>query len=396
MLSLTSQSVWPTAWTVLWGGFGCVRTGLRACVCDSAHTHRALNRQVKCAADTVRHHVDMTFWCKRTSDFMKSGQAQWFLGQNNPLFQSRCLNKEHSRVSRGTNDPGRSLLTEFKRQTRFRLTESSSHEGRKLSVVATKFTLWAFLCPKKPRPGVGSYTPCDCHTQTSNLPHAPRIWMLFLLEIGSAHHSTFRPRPPPFPNLFAFSTKILVASYISEGRNEQPLPTPDSPPVFPPTGLFSTQVSCIPARLRAVLCPRSSAASDASVRNYAPRATRVGSAVWTDGGTSRGVRQQTYFGLRAPPGLVLRSPPSPECQITLGSHSTLSVGTRSLFSAIWWPQGRSQTRGPSERSLLHIYSKKDECEANCEDTAILTAISRFCESWFIKARQLMLISRCIR
>lgn len=108
---------------------------------------------------------------------------------------------------------------------------------------------------------------CKFQTQISNLPHAPRIWMLF-----------WRPIPlttPLFvPFLLGFQTdsfsppkKILYVSYISGGKKDKSLPTPDSPRVSPPTALFSSQVSCT-ACLRAFLCPRFSTASSTADPPY--------------------------------------------------------------------------------------------------------------------------------
>lgn len=85
----------------------------------------------------------------------------------------------------------------------------------------------------------------------------------------STHRHTFRPFSPRFPNWFSFfPQKILDTSYISEEKKKTNHFRLQIHPVSPPTVLFSSQVSCTPACLRAFLCPRFSTASETADLPY--------------------------------------------------------------------------------------------------------------------------------
>lgn len=85
----------------------------------------------------------------------------------------------------------------------------------------------------------------------------------------STHRHTFRPFSPRFPNWFSFfPKKILDTSYISEEKKKTNHFRLQIHPVSPPTVLFSSQVSCTPACLRAFLCPRFSTASETADLPY--------------------------------------------------------------------------------------------------------------------------------
>lgn len=148
--------------------------------------------------------------------------------------------------------------------------------------------------------------------------------------------------------LIRFFPKILNASYIS-GKKKKRQITSDSR--FPP---FPLQQYSSPLKSVVVLQPacrplsagfhgEQHRGSVVPVRNYAPWTVWLSSAGRTDGGMSMKVGQQSAFGSNLFQDLCC-APLPPLCQITLGSHSTLSVGPWGLFSATWWPQRKLQTR----------------------------------------------------
>lgn len=73
----------------------------------------------------------------------------------------------------------------------------------------------------------------------SNLPHAPRIWMLLEDWFHSPLH--FVSLSPLFPNRFASSPNCWTK--LTFPKKDKSLPTADSP-VPPATVLLSSQVSC--------------------------------------------------------------------------------------------------------------------------------------------------------
>lgn len=143
--------------------------------------------------------------------------------------------------------------------------------------------------------------------------------------------------PPHFSSFFSsvsklilfFPQKILDTSYISEEKKDQSLPTPDSLSLpsnstllLLPSQLYSSLPACLP--LSALFHGERNSGSAVPVRNYAPCAVWLSSAGRTDGEMSIKAGQQRAFGSNLFQDLCC-APLPPLCQITLGSHSTLSV-----------------------------------------------------------------------
>lgn len=155
-------------------------------------------------------------------------------------------------------------------------------------------------------------------------PLTATLFVLFLL--GFQTDSLFSPKKNPRHELHFWRKK-----------KDQSLPTPDSPrlpsnsTLLLPSQLYSSLPACLP--LSALFHGERNRGSAVPVRNYAPCTVWLSSAGRTDGGMSIKAGQQRAFGSNLFQDLCC-APLPPLCQITLGSHSTLSVGPWSLFSAI--------------------------------------------------------------
>lgn len=187
---------------------------------------------------------------------------------------------------------------------------------------AVKFT----FCPR-PRPRTS-------RTRMSNLPHAPKVWMLSWTTLRSTFCLLF-------PRLFLTLLDTLRNS--GRGKNERPLPSRFSRP----TVLFSAQVTCSPARLRVFLCPRFSAENDArGVPNRDGISTRVRfGSVLPSGEMSTKARSAVIWGLGELPGLAPSSRPSASSplgdptrlqrHLTATARTTTGVKVRNVKDSIY-------------------------------------------------------------
>lgn len=214
------------------------------------------------------------------------------------------------------------------------------------NLITTKFTFQAFCHQNKSLPDSMSERTVNVRYKflTYSMLRGSGCWFGFRFH-SPLHFLSFSPVR------LLHQKSCLQVTFLGEDKS---LPTPDS-----------TRFPCNSTPLKSVVVLRSACLSLSAgfhdeqlrgsvvpVRNYAPWTVWLSSASPTDGGMSMKVGQQTAFGSNLFQDLCC-APLPPLCQITLGSHSTLSVGPWSLFSAIWWPHCKRQTT-----SLLFIHPLK--------------------------------------
>lgn len=206
--------------------------------------------------------------------------------------------------------------------TRFRLIESDRNR-RKLHFLRVS-------CRGHPL-----WTTVTSQTQMSNLPHAPKVWMLSLTTPRSTFPLLFRHRlsfNPP-----GHTRKFWRGKKSDHFRADSPVQKL----------LFSAQVTCSPARPRVFLYPRFPEENDA-------RGCQNRDGIWTrlrfdsvlpSGEMSTKTRSAVICGLWDLPGLALSSRPS----------ASSPLGTPLSSSAISRPRGELQLWLGTQK-LIFIHS----------------------------------------